>query len=421
MRRKSNPRVPAIKNDELRLEQNIPQNLKRVAIVALNRALAHPLAPRRRRKVDQRAGDGSHIAIAEAEVEIRKLGIAGEVVGFLRGIENCALNASVVSCHGGVVEEQERSSCVGDGGMGLWIRLDLAVADLEGVGRELPEASRFVHRGELDGAGELGGVNLAEFVGADSVVFEVGGENRLLEGWHDIVEEGWLGLFPAVHGDCVDVGEAESEKPIGVSIFDEAIGDGSSQLYSLRWNYCSSNINLIDAHFAICVRRVAVVNSERGTWYALECGGFGRVIDVGSFPSAQHGAWQFGVENPQVRGSSVKVHAELLPSNGDGRQELGVTLLRLGRRDTPSLRLSGGGLHLRSGSHRCSSDIRDSRLVHLSPPIFPVCLVQSCRAGGDVVYIPALSLDLKGPASYFCCRSYRSCKSRSTQKSDGEQ
>ena len=74
-------------------------------------------------------------------MEIRELGVAGEVMGILGGIQNCTLNASVVSGHCGVVEEQEGGSCVGDGGVGFGVGLDLAVADLEGVGGELPEAS----------------------------------------------------------------------------------------------------------------------------------------------------------------------------------------------------------------------------------------------------------------------------------------
>ena len=418
VRRKSNPRVPAVKHDKLRLEHDVAQNLQRMAVVALNRPLAHSLGPRRRRKVDQRAGNRGHVAVAETEVEIGQLGVAGKVVGFLSGIEDSALNTRVVRGHRGVIEEQEGSSRIGDGGVGLRVRLDLAVADLEGLGAELPEPSRFIHGGELDGAGELAGVDFAKFIGANGVVLEVGGKDGLLQCRHDVVEKGGLRLSLAVHGDGVDVGEAEAEESVSVGVFDEAAGDGSRQLNGLRRDRCTSNVHLVDADLAVCLGGVAVMDRESGTRYGLESGGFGGIVNVGSHTSFQHICRHFRVENPQIRRSRVEVHAERLPSDGDGRQEFGVTLLRLACRDTPRRGLASCSLHLRGGSQWCGSDIRDGRLVHLSPPVFPECLVHSYRAVGDIVYIPALSLDFKGPALYFCCRS---CRSRSKQKSDGEQ
>ncbi len=140
------------------------------------------------------------------------------------------------------------------------------------------------------------------------------------------------------------------------------------------------------------------MDSKSGAWYALECGGFRRIVDVGSFSRTEHTGRHFGVEDPQIRGASIKVHAELLTSDGDGRQEFGITLCWLICSDAPGLLLSSCGLHLCSASDWCDRYIRGGRLINSCPPVFPICLIQSRRAVASIGGIPALSLNFKGPA-----------------------
>ena len=210
MRRKSDARVSAIKNDELRLEHDISKNLQRIAIVRLNGPLAQVVGLGHWRKVKDCARYGGHVAVAQPKVEIGELGVAGEIVAFGRSIVNGTLNSGVVSLHGGVVEKQQRSPRIGDCGVRLRVRLDLAVSYLKAVGGKLPESLRFIHRGELNCASKLRAVDFAELVGAQGVVFEVCREHGLLEGGHHVVEKGWLRFSRAVNCDGVDVGKPEA-------------------------------------------------------------------------------------------------------------------------------------------------------------------------------------------------------------------
>lgn len=289
MRCKSNTRVPTVENDKLRFEHDVSENLQGVAVVGLDGSMANVGVRRRRRKLDERTGYGGHVAVAEANVKVGELGIAGDVVVFGDIVKDGALNSCVISCHRGIVEKQERSSRVGDCRVSLRVFLGLAVSDLEGVGGKLPEPLRLVHEGELDGAGELRGVDFAKFVGAYSVVFKVGGKNWLVESGHHVVEKGRLWLSLTVHGDGVDVGESKAKEPVGIGILDKAIGDVGSQFNGLSWDRCTSNINSIDTHLAICMGFVAILDGKSGTWYALEGARLGRIVDVGSLSRAEHG------------------------------------------------------------------------------------------------------------------------------------
>lgn len=224
MRCKPNTRIPAVKNDELRFEHDISENLQRVPIIGLNGPLANVIAPRRRRKVEQQTRDRTHVAVAKSDVEIRELGIAGEVVASLGLVENVAWDGGIVALDSEIVEQQESSSGVGDCRVSLGVALDLAAADREAVGGKLPEALGFIDWCELDSAGELRAIDRAKLVGAYGGVFEVGSEDWLLEGGHHVVEEGWLWLSLSIHGDGVDVGEPEAEESVGIGVLDKAIG-----------------------------------------------------------------------------------------------------------------------------------------------------------------------------------------------------
>ena len=209
---KSNTRVAAVENDKLSFEHDVSKNLQRISVVGLDSTLAHiyPTSRSRSCKTDERTRYCGHIAIAQPNMEIGKLGIAGKAVTLRGRIVQGAWDAGVVGLHSGVIEQQERSSSVGNCWVGCRVRLDLAVSDLKSFGSELPEALRLIHRGELNSAGELGTIDFAEFVGAHGGVFEVRGKDRLFKRRHYIVEKGRLGLSLTVHSDGIDAGESES-------------------------------------------------------------------------------------------------------------------------------------------------------------------------------------------------------------------
>lgn len=104
-----------------------------------------------------------------------------------------------------------------------------AGADLELVGGELPETLGGVDVGPGEGAVELGRVDVAELVGADGVLAEIGCEDRHGEAGHGVVEEGLLlsGL------DGVEFGVSETDESVGVGVCHEGLRDCGCHLDGL--------------------------------------------------------------------------------------------------------------------------------------------------------------------------------------------
>ncbi len=222
---KSDPRVSTVEDDELRFEHDIPQDLQRVPVIGLDGPLAQVVRRRQRRKVDKRASNRAHVAVAQPDVEVGELGVAREVVAFRGAVPDVTWDCGIVGLYSKVVEEQERSSSVGDCGVSLRVGLGLAIPNRKAVGCELPEPLGFVDGCELHGAGELRTVDFAELVRTHGRVFEVCSEDWLLECGHHVFEESWLRLSLSVHCDGVDVGESEAEESVGIGVLDKTISD----------------------------------------------------------------------------------------------------------------------------------------------------------------------------------------------------
>jgi hypothetical protein len=97
-------------------------------------------------------------------------------------------------------------------------------------------------------------VNVAEVVGAGSVVLEVGSEERFSQRALDSVKPG-----PLLRGtNGVDGAHGEAEESIGVDVLREQGRDGSGSLDSLRSGSNGTNSDLVSVDLATGTRAVAV-------------------------------------------------------------------------------------------------------------------------------------------------------------------
>ena len=170
-------------------------------------------------EVDERARDLSH-GVANGEVEVGELGVAGEGEGLELLVELGTGNLAVVGLDDDGVGEEESGTSVSNGVETLSGGLLLTVVDREGLARELPEAVGAVDGNLLQVTLELGLVDGTELVGTDGVVAEIGSEDGLGQGGGDVVEEGLslLGL------NGVKLGKGKTKETIVGLVLDEGLG-----------------------------------------------------------------------------------------------------------------------------------------------------------------------------------------------------
>lgn len=234
MRSHSNRVVSSIESHELRLEHDISVDLQ-VALngldtsetsyyirqyrcarfLGLEKALTLTSSIHRG-EVDIRSSHSSHVGSSNIDLQIRQDSITRECNTSDSLVVYCAGDLAVVCVDDCWVDQHEGGSGVGNG---------LATGDLhrrsgtdsELLGGELPETLGVVDWRPGEGAVELGGVNVAEFVSTDSVVTEIGSEDWFRERGHRIVEECFLLLWL----DGVEFGESETDESVVRSILYE--------------------------------------------------------------------------------------------------------------------------------------------------------------------------------------------------------
>jgi hypothetical protein len=213
------------------LQEDISENRETNAIVRLNATIAR--AATRRSKVDVATRNDKRLT-ANGNVEVRQSGAAGENVSTLRVAVRGTGDLGVVSFDISVRDEQESGAGVCDG-----------AADVA-AGGELPEAIGAVDGHVGDGTGVLGAVDVAEVVSARGTLFQIDGEELLLERGLDGIEEGGL---PS-RSDGVDGAESEAEEAVVVGVFSELGGDLSGGFDGLRGCGDGSHHNLVSVDIA---------------------------------------------------------------------------------------------------------------------------------------------------------------------------
>ena len=96
------------------LEEDVPEDVEADALARLNAPEARRPAVVNGRVVDVRAGDRGLVA-ADLEADVRQGGAAGVGVAALGLVEFGTADGFVVGGYDGVVDEQQRGACVGDG------------------------------------------------------------------------------------------------------------------------------------------------------------------------------------------------------------------------------------------------------------------------------------------------------------------
>lgn len=193
--------VAAVEGNELRLEHGVAVDLETGALVTLDATEAGGVCLIDGGEGDLVTGDLGHVGVTDGNSHIGKLSAARVDVATDLSVELGALDLGVVGVGDVLVDEEERSSGVGNGLRGAGVLGDLAV-DGELGRRELPEA-----RGGVDGdpghvADELGGVDLAELVDTGAIGVEIGSEDGHVQAAHHVVEEGLLGELLGSVVDC---------------------------------------------------------------------------------------------------------------------------------------------------------------------------------------------------------------------------
>lgn len=165
----------AVEDDELALEEDVPEDVDADAGVGLDAAEAGRAARVGGGVVDVRARDSGGIA-ADGEGDGREGGAAWVGVAALGLVVLGAGDAAVVGGDDGVVEEEKGGSGVGDGVADGAARG--AAVDAVAVGGEAPETAAAVD-GDVGDCARVGGiVDAAETVGSGLALLEVGGEER---------------------------------------------------------------------------------------------------------------------------------------------------------------------------------------------------------------------------------------------------
>lgn len=234
------------------LKEDVTEDRQTDAVVGLDATIASAAAGRS--KVDVAARDDESLA-TDGDVEVGEVGAAGEDVAALGAAVRRAGDLGVVGLDSGVGDEEEGGAGVSDGSA------DAASgggggADAVAAGGELPEALAAVDRDVGDGAGVLGAVDEAEVVAAGLALFEVDGEELLLERRLDGVEEGGLLL----RADGVDAAERKTEEAVVVGVLRELCRDLSGGLNCLRGGGDGTDDDLVGVNVAAGARAVLVAN-----------------------------------------------------------------------------------------------------------------------------------------------------------------
>lgn len=249
------------------------------------------------RKVDGAAGNHGHVRASDPDAKVRQGAGAREGVTPDVRVVLGALDLAVVGLRDGVVDEHERGAGVGDGGARARVPLLLAV-DAEAVRRELPEALGGVDGDVGERAGVLGTVDVAELVGSGGGVLQVGGEDGLGQGGHDVVEEGLLlGRL-----DGVELAESQAEKAVAVHVLHERRAERRGELDRLSGHRRSSDVHGVGPHISPRATPVAVADAPGGTVDSTESRGTRRI--VGGM-ALSLGGRQLGVEDPPESSGSA--------------------------------------------------------------------------------------------------------------------
>jgi hypothetical protein len=254
LRRKSKTRAALglVEDSVNSLEEDVAKDRELKTVVGLDTSEA--LSPASGSEVNVAAGDDESLAV-DGDVEVGESGGAGEDVAALVAVVRCAGDARVVVVDDVVGEEEEGGAGIGDGGA------DGAAAggggaDAVAAGVELPEAVGAVDGGVGDGSGVFGAVDEAKVVGAGGALPQVGGEELLLEGALDGVEEGGL----LVGRDGVDAAERQAEQTVVVDVLGELSRDGGCGFNCLRGRGDRANDDLVGVDIAAGAGAVAVAD-----------------------------------------------------------------------------------------------------------------------------------------------------------------
>lgn len=297
-------------------------------------------------KVDVGALDGGRGA-TDVEGKIGHLGVAREDETTGLRVVGGTGNGGVVSVDGSRVGEDEGGTGVGNGLSTSGTLLGGAAVNGKAFAGELPESLGVVDGDPGHGAGELGGVDAAELVGAGGVGTKVSSEERLGERGHDVVEEGLLLLGL----DGVELGKGKTEETVVVGVLDERLGDGGGELDGLGSDSGATNVDRVGTDVSGGSGAITVADLEGSTLHQserLRLGGIENSVSRGSSSA------QLVVEHPEIRRTRVKVEVESLATNIDGRQVLDVVCLG-GVDDETSAGSSSGSIARVGGGGRTST------------------------------------------------------------------
>ena len=254
------------------LEEDVAEDGEADAGVGLDAAEAGGRAGGDGSVVDVRAGNDED-GTADGDGEVGGGAAAGESVATLGAVVAGTGEGLVVGSDGGGGQVHEGGAGVSDGGADA-ARGAVAGADAVAARGELPETLRVIHGGVGDAAGVLGGVNVAEVVGAGSALLEGGGEQRRGEAaLHGVEEGGLLG-----GGDGVDGAEGQAEETIGGGVLSELAGDGGGSLNRLRGGGNATDDHGVGVDIATGTRAVTVADAPAGAGDLLGRGGLAWVV-----------------------------------------------------------------------------------------------------------------------------------------------
>ena len=106
----------------------------------------------------------------------------------------------------------------------------------------------------MDLAGIFGRIDDAELVGPGGLRIQIGGENGLAQGLHDVFGKGLL--FVGVDG--VDIAEPQPEQAVAVSVGDERAGDFLGELDALLVHGHAAHLDYVESNVTLGAAAVAV-------------------------------------------------------------------------------------------------------------------------------------------------------------------
>lgn len=165
--------MSAIKNNKLRLEEDVSINVERQATRGLNATETGGAG--KHSKIDEVPRDRGGISI-NVHSKVREGGAAWENKSTKRSAELRTRDSGIVCLRNGVCYEQQSGACVCNPGEKTSRNSERCGSDGQAVRCKSPEPLRWVDRGESDIPSELAGVNLAKRVGTWLPTLEKCGE-----------------------------------------------------------------------------------------------------------------------------------------------------------------------------------------------------------------------------------------------------